>query len=152
MFLGWMNIAWRDAALTIWNYGNAMSSAISCAKQCPSILAHLSLGDLDALRREFAEKFPSATAIRNAICHEVNKFPRKRASNAASGELTDYGMHLGAETSGYLVRGGAGDRVFVTIGNEVHDYTLDEATASILSDLHDRFIAVFEPAGRALNH
>jgi hypothetical protein len=87
MKMGWSSIACRDAAMTIWNFGDALKSIRSALKKCPSLKTQRKERGLKAAIGRFGAAFPFAKGMRNATAHPVGQVatPKDREKNKLRG-------------------------------------------------------------------
>ena len=83
----WSPIACRDAAMTLWNFGDALKCIQSALKKCPSLKTQHKERALKAAIGRFGAAFPFAKEVRNATAHPVGEIatPEDREKNKLCG-------------------------------------------------------------------
>ena len=134
-YLRWKQIAARDAAMTIYHIGRAISAIrTKNLPLCPTLGAltdHAALREAD---RRFERAFPHYELIRHAIGHaaEIMATPAKTAENALSGTYSDPGgITATGEDFGLVSLDGR--RYSVTIRKQVMSYSLSKASLAELA-------------------
>jgi hypothetical protein len=79
----WRDIAFRDAAHTIYHFGYVLDGLVKCTYRCPALMGSIDLAKLKAAQPLFEKCFPKAARTRNAIAHagEFLQSPEKLAEN-----------------------------------------------------------------------
>ena len=83
----WASIACRDAAMTLWNFGDALNCIRTALKRCPSLKTQRKERALKAAIGRFGAAFPFAEKVRNATAHPVGQMatPKDREVNRLRG-------------------------------------------------------------------
>ncbi len=85
--MAWSSIASRDAAVTLWNFGDALKFIQSALKKCPSLKTQRKEVALKAAIGRFGAAFPFAKKVRDATAHQVGQIatPKDRKLNSLRG-------------------------------------------------------------------
>ncbi len=70
---GWMGIAGRDGAMSIYHFGVTAAGVRSGLGLCRSVGARIDHKELRAALREFEQGFPAYVAMRDAVAHSADR-------------------------------------------------------------------------------
>lgn len=143
----WLNIAGRDAAITLWDFAASLYAIRERTELCPTLKSFLKPKSLEHAVSLFHQHFPNAKKIRHASAHPSDMTNTPEA-NAASQDLDAFGFRI-RNSSEYMISGMYGRDVVVTIGHEVLSCKLAEETVATLIQIEDAVNAVFVPAALA---
>lgn len=65
----WRQIAFRDAANTIYHFSFVLDGLIKCTYRCPILMKSVDLAKLNTAQPLFESYFPKAARMRNAVAH-----------------------------------------------------------------------------------
>lgn len=140
----WMQIAARDGALTIRNFGKALSKIRSLIGR---IKSWLPLVDSDALKvaaLRFDEKFPFADKLRHAVAHpEFYNDPNKKMG--IDGDLDDIGIKA-ENVKNLSIKGQITDCTYASsIEGILVKYDLTRDTLEAIFDIVHQVFDAFAP-------
>lgn len=142
--VGWMNIAGRDGALTLWHFMRALAAIKANLDRAPTLRASVRVGEIDGALREFRRKLPDVRDVRDAVAHtaELTKNPDALARNATKPFKT---KAYSSESGGGMWTNNFEERTFMTTadGGEMVRYDLSGDTLRFLVDLTRRVYAAF---------
>ncbi len=144
----WMWIAGRDGAFAIWDFVNTIESVRKNLLLCPTLVACITMPDLEALQDDIALAFPFCEEIRHAAAHEhdLRSSVRDRDKNAFSGEYRGFGVQTTANTKNGMIQGLSGRSIGFTYRQQVVEYELSETTLDQLEVFRKRFNTLFAAA------
>lgn len=152
VFHGWMLMAARDGAMTIYHYGMSVQAIDALLKQCPALEALVDQDALKQSRKLFSESFPSFALIRHAVAHagDVGKNPAW-FNKHASGDGFEI-PNLTIEPGGSVLIGSIlTGRSFTTTFAKKHvTYDLNRQSVIALSKAMEALFAAFRPAERKM--
>jgi hypothetical protein len=140
----WSSIAQRDAGMTIFDFKKAMIAIKAECLKSKSMMAHVSMNDLESPVKRFAAYFPDAETIRHALAHpsEVAATPKR---NSFSGSATLPGGISFENVDQLSISGGQGnDTVFLTIENEIQQFDFNADTGKKLEELYEMMCGAFD--------
>jgi hypothetical protein len=87
VMMRWAPIACRDAAMTLWNFRDALNFIQSALKRCPNLKTQRKEHALRAAIGRFGAAFPFAEKVRNTTAHPVGQIatPKAREVNRLRG-------------------------------------------------------------------
>ncbi len=97
----WCGIAARDAAMSVYHFGETRRAISSSLGKCPSLNAQVDAEKLRAARKAFDREFPDAVQLRHAIGHLAEQLstPQKMAKLKRAGEFLIWESQVGGSLS-----------------------------------------------------
>lgn len=85
--MAWSSVACRDAAMTLWHFGDALKFIQRALKKCPSLKTQHKGRALKAAIDRFWAALPFANEVRHATAHQVGQIatPEHRKLNSLRG-------------------------------------------------------------------
>ena len=80
----WIHIAARDATITLWDFGDALTQLESTVRSCEPLRTKQRVTALRVAKGQFGNAFPDARRMRRVSAHPVGHFstPQARRNNA----------------------------------------------------------------------
>lgn len=93
----WMGIAVRDAALSVYHFGETQRAIPANLRKCPILLASVDATKLREARKAFSRGFPDTVLLRNAVGHIAEQLstPEKVAELRRPGEFLMWETQVG---------------------------------------------------------
>lgn len=140
---GWMGIAGRDAALTVFHFGNTMQGIGRAFKDCPTFRAAIEHSRLREARRMFEKSFPDYIAIRNAVAHAGELHTSVEKSEANMARAAEFrGLYIG-QNARIIIQGFINDSFLQNINGRLVALELSEASLEALAAAADLFTSGF---------
>jgi len=150
----WRNIAGRDGAMALYNYGKALEAISELLGNpplglCPTLRNLIDYKAFKAQRKRFDTAFPNIILIRHAVSHaaELMAHPADARQNLFSGDYSGGGIEIKASGfgGGLYVDGVYEDTVTRTIDGKVLTYKLSGKSALELEAIRLAVWAIFQP-------
>lgn len=143
----WRQIAFRDAAHTIFHFGIILDGIVKGAKRCPTLLRSVDVSLLRQAQPMFEKYFPKSSRMRNAVAHagDVLHSPASMARNNLyyPGEIHVGGLILTGVISspvGYMTDS---FRMYLTFKGDVISVELSSAKHQQMISIVDAVYAAF---------
>jgi hypothetical protein len=147
MLMSWREIAGRDGAMTIWDFARTTHLISTNLEKCPTLKPMVVRKNIESALAEFQRCFPHAKTIRHAAAHPADIFgtARDRQRNAFSGPYRDDKIQID-DSREIVLSGVRGRKVTVTIGGNIINYELSQASLDIIEDVKNRILEEFREA------
>lgn len=140
---GWVAIAGRDGALTLFNFAKALEGLTSIAAKVPKFVAEGRVNKLGLARKKLLEWFPNIPAVRNSVAHSGEKFEsaEKNLEHTFIGPWSNSQMSVEAATGatvGSILVDNLNQRVYSnTWDGQIVSYRLEEQSVRNLAEVRD---------------
>jgi hypothetical protein len=147
--LAWRQIAFRDAAMTVFHFGkNYKATKKMIADKAPVLASKLDNKRLEESGRLFNNHFPDFEKVRNSFAHYFA--PENRPRNATNDGIEREGLSIAAGTQTTLHSVTDKDTMINSYLGSSTTFTFNAEALNNLRAVRDEFFAAFDPVNRRL--
>src|SRR5262245_16361829 len=123
----WVQIAARDGAITIFNFGKSYEAVRASLKTCPALIPFVDETKLEAAGKKLRERFPRFEAVRHTVAHAAEFHRNENQMKAHAYAAGPTSLFISGMLDGRTFSG--------TYENEIFSYEVSKETLVALIEV-----------------